>query len=69
MSFDLIIPFLRPIESLLLDESVSEIMGNPDGSWWSEREGVVQREAGVKMDANQSARRLRSDRKQDGEEA
>lgn len=52
MSFELILPFLRPIEPLLLDESVSEIMGNPDGSWWSEREGVVQREAGVKMDAN-----------------
>ena len=52
MSFELILPFLRPIEPLLLDESVSEIMGNPDGSWWSEREGVMQREAGVKMDAN-----------------
>lgn len=52
MSFELILPFLRPIEPLLLDDSVSEIMGNPDGSWWSEREGVVQREPGVKMDAN-----------------
>ncbi len=30
MSFELILPFLRPIEPLLLDESVSEIMGNPD---------------------------------------
>ena len=69
MSFELILPFLRPIEPLLLDESVSEIMGNPDGSWWSEREGVVQREAGVKMDANSPARRLGSHRKQDGEEA
>jgi pilus assembly protein CpaF len=52
MSFDLILPFLRPIEWLLLDEDVSEIMGNPDGSWWSERAGVLQREADVKMDAN-----------------
>jgi len=26
---ELILPFLRPIESLLLDENVSEIMGNP----------------------------------------
>ncbi|MDE1162008.1 MAG: ATPase, T2SS/T4P/T4SS family [Acidobacteriaceae bacterium] len=52
MSFELILPFLRPIEPLLLDESVSEIMGNPDGSWWSERAGVLQREAGVTMDAN-----------------
>jgi hypothetical protein len=28
-SFELILPFLRPIEPLLLDESISEIMGNP----------------------------------------
>jgi hypothetical protein len=28
MSFELILPFLRPIEPLLLDENVSEIMGN-----------------------------------------
>jgi pilus assembly protein CpaF len=41
VSFDLIVPFLRPIESLLLDESISEIMGNPDGSWWLEREGML----------------------------
>ena len=33
MSFELILPFLRPIETLLLDESISEIMGNPDASW------------------------------------
>jgi pilus assembly protein CpaF len=49
MSFELILPFLRPIEPLLLDETVSEIMGNPDGSWWSEREGVLQREANIAM--------------------
>jgi pilus assembly protein CpaF len=51
MSFDLILPFLRPIETLLLDESVSEIMGNPDGSWWSERDGIVGREATIFFDA------------------
>ena len=34
MSFELILPFLRPIEPLLLDDSISEIMGNPDGSGW-----------------------------------
>ena len=39
MSFDLIWPFLRPIEPLLLDESISEIMGNLDASWWYERDG------------------------------
>jgi pilus assembly protein CpaF len=49
MSFELILPFLRPIESLLLDDTVSEIMGNPDGSWWSEREGVLQREGSITM--------------------
>jgi pilus assembly protein CpaF len=41
MSFDLILPFLRPIEGLLLDENVSEIMGNPDSSWWFERDGIL----------------------------
>ena len=41
MSFDLILPFLRPIEGLLLDEHISEIMGNPDSSWWFERDGVI----------------------------
>jgi len=41
MSFELILPFLRPIEGLLLDENISEIMGNPDSSWWFEREGTL----------------------------
>ena len=41
MSFELILPFLRPIEPLLLDDSVSEIMGNPDGLWWYERRGEL----------------------------
>lgn len=52
MSFDLILPFLRPIEPLLLDQSVSEIMGNPDTTWWSEREGIVSPEARVHFDAD-----------------
>src|ERR1700756_2057098 len=43
MSFELILPFLRPIEGLLLDENISEIMGNPDSSWWFEREGTLYR--------------------------
>jgi pilus assembly protein CpaF len=51
MSFELILPFLRPIEPLLLDESISEIMGNPDASWWYERDGIVRRESGVSFDA------------------
>jgi pilus assembly protein CpaF len=51
MSFELILPFLRPIKSLLLDDSVSEIMGNPDASWWYERDGIVSREETVQFDA------------------
>jgi pilus assembly protein CpaF len=51
MSFDLILPFLRPIEPLLLDESISEIMGNPDASWWYERDGIVHQEASISFDA------------------
>src|SRR5260370_24885330 len=52
MSFDLILRFLRPIEPLLLDESVSEIMGNPDASWWYEREGIVSPEESIRFDAS-----------------
>ena len=51
MSYELILPFLRPIEPLLLDESISEIMGNPDASWWYERNGIIHREASVSFDA------------------
>lgn len=41
MSFDLILPFLRPIEPLLLDRSVSEVMGKQDATWWYERDGII----------------------------
>ena len=51
MSLELILPFLRPIESLLLDQEVSEIMGNPNSSWWSEREGKLRREADISFDS------------------
>ena len=51
MSFELILPFLRPIEPLLLDENVSEIMGNPDASWWYERDGIMCQEANISFDA------------------
>ena len=30
-SFDLILPFLRPIQDQILDEEISEIMVNADG--------------------------------------
>ena len=51
MSFELILPFLRPIESLLLDESVSKIMGNPDASRWYERDGIMLQEKTILFDA------------------
>jgi pilus assembly protein CpaF len=56
MSFELILPFLRPIERLLLDDSISEIMGNPDASWWFERDGIIHREDTICFDG----RRLRT---------
>jgi pilus assembly protein CpaF len=51
MSFELILPFLRPIEALLLDEDVSEIMGNPDASWFCERDGKLCQEPTISFDA------------------
>src|ERR1035437_7211175 len=51
MSFELILPFLRPIEALLLDEDVSEIMGNPDASWSCERDGRLCQEPTISFDA------------------
>jgi pilus assembly protein CpaF len=50
MSFELILPFLRPIEPLLLDASVSEIMGNPDSTWWYERDGILRHEPTIEFD-------------------
>lgn len=41
MSFDIIIPFLRPIEPLLSDNDITEIMCNPDSTCWIEREGTI----------------------------
>ena len=42
MSFEVIIPFLKPIEHLLESHTLSEIMVNPDGSVWIEEKGQVQ---------------------------
>ena len=41
MSFEIIIPFLSPIESLLLNPNISEIMVNPDSSVWIEEDGKI----------------------------
>jgi pilus assembly protein CpaF len=51
MSFELILPFMRPIERLLLDDEVSEIMGNPNGTWFAEREGTMVEEPEICFDA------------------
>jgi pilus assembly protein CpaF len=51
MSFELLRPFLRPIEPLLLDDEVSEILGNPNATWYAEREGKMQRQSGIAFDA------------------
>jgi len=52
MSFELILPFLRPIEALLLDDSISEIMGNPDSSWWFERDGIMRQDESISFDGS-----------------
>ncbi len=41
MSFEVIIPFLKPIEHLLLSKVISEIMVNPNGSVWIEEQGHI----------------------------
>jgi pilus assembly protein CpaF len=41
MSFEIIIPFLKPIEHLLVSKTISEIMVNPDGTVWIEETGHI----------------------------
>lgn len=50
MSYEVIIPFFKPIEHLLESETVSEIMVNPDSSVWIEEGGRVQLLPGVRFD-------------------
>lgn len=72
MSFDLIVPFLRPIEVLLQDGGISEIMCNPDSTCWIERDGIIERElnvvfkpgelhAGLEVIANRFGKQLDAD--------
>ncbi|HEV2134288.1 MAG TPA: ATPase, T2SS/T4P/T4SS family [Terracidiphilus sp.] len=42
MSFEIIIPFLKPIEHLLESRTISEIMVNPDSTVWIEKDGRIQ---------------------------
>jgi pilus assembly protein CpaF len=50
MSFDVIIPFLRPIERLLQSQTISEIMVNPDNSIWIEEKGEVRQAPDLHFD-------------------
>jgi len=72
MSFDLILPFFRPIEHLLLSKTVSEIMVNPDSSVWIEENGEKSHlhrirfeqgalDAGLEVIANRFGKKLDAD--------
>jgi pilus assembly protein CpaF len=50
MSFDLILPFLRPIADLIQDQTVSEIMVNGSQRVFVERDGVVHPVEGVTLE-------------------
>src|SRR5580698_1313577 len=50
MSFEVIIPFLKPIEHLLASRSVSEIMVNPDGKVWMEDKGHIELLPGIRFE-------------------
>lgn len=49
MSFDVILPFLRPIEGLIKDPTISEIMVNGPSRVFIEREGQVEPVPGVSI--------------------
>ena len=66
--FETILPFLRPIEHLILDESVSEVMVNGSDRVFIERDGLVQQVPGIfleerslKVAVKNIARRLGDD--------
>src|SRR5215467_997482 len=47
MSFAVILPFLRPIEPLIRDPEVSDIMVNGEGAVFFEKNGHIERAMGV----------------------
>jgi len=49
MSFEVILPFLRPIEPLILDPQITEVMVNGSGRIFVEREGRVEEVPGVQL--------------------
>src|SRR5437660_5519563 len=48
--FETILPFLRPIEHLILDESVSEVMVNVSDRVFIERDGFVEQVPGISLE-------------------
>jgi pilus assembly protein CpaF len=50
MGFELILPFLRPIEHLLTDPSISEVMVNPTKQVWIERDGRLEEVPDLRLD-------------------
>jgi pilus assembly protein CpaF len=66
--FEMILPFLKPIEHLILDESISEVMVNSGDRVFFEKDGFLQQAKGVSIGARalmvavkNIARRLGSD--------
>src|SRR6516162_364499 len=49
LGFETILPFLRPIEHLILDDSISEIMVNGADNIFVERAGVLQAVPGLSL--------------------
>jgi pilus assembly protein CpaF len=50
VSFEIILPFLKPIRHLLEADTVSEIMVNPDSSVWIEEDAKMQLLPGIRFD-------------------
>src|SRR3984893_12818442 len=50
MSFEIILPFLKPIRHLIEAETVSEIMVNPDSTVWIEENGWIQSLPGIRFE-------------------
>jgi pilus assembly protein CpaF len=47
--FETILPFLKPIEHLILDDSISEVMVNGPDSVFIERQGLLEQVTGVSL--------------------
>src|SRR5258706_13515552 len=47
--FEMILPFLKPIEHLILDDSISEVMGNGPDRVFIEKQGFLQPVPGVSL--------------------